>query len=192
LKTEGYSKRKLSERKDPGAHSVGCYIEQGFPADAIQYYLRGLTNGRPAETPLDEALASASIPQFRWPGHPHASRGRSGPIQGRPGVGRGQSMHSGVPEGGPGTRSNSLHHRRDRYRFQASFRQARILAFWRLGFRQCGFRHIARIPPARRPIRLGAAAGFLACYCPRSPFGSRVSHQIQRHLLQSMPAARAI
>ena len=33
---------------------------------------------------------------------------------------------------------------RDRYRFQASFRQARILAFWRLGFRQCGFRHIAR------------------------------------------------
>jgi hypothetical protein len=34
---------------------------------------------------------------------------------------------------------------RGRYRFQASFRQARILAFWRLGFRQCGFHHIARI-----------------------------------------------
>ena len=34
---------------------------------------------------------------------------------------------------------------RDRYRFHASFRQARILAFWRLGFRQCGFHHIARI-----------------------------------------------
>ncbi len=83
MKTEGDSRRKLSERKDPGA-SVGCYIEQGFPADAIQYRLRGLANGRPAETPLDEALASASIPQFRWPGHPHASRGGQGPIQGRP------------------------------------------------------------------------------------------------------------
>jgi glutamyl-tRNA synthetase len=67
LTIEGDSKRKLSERKDPGA-SVGCYIEQGFPADAIQYHLRGLANGQPAETPLDEALASASIPQFGWPG----------------------------------------------------------------------------------------------------------------------------
>jgi len=46
MKTEGDSRRKLSERKDPGA-SVGCYIEQGFPADAIQYRLRGLANGRP-------------------------------------------------------------------------------------------------------------------------------------------------
>ena len=110
MKTEGDSKRKLSERKDPGAHSVGCYIEQGFPADAIQYHLRGLANGRPAETPLDEALASASIPQFRWPVHPHASQDGSGPIQGRPGIGSGQSMHSGLPEGGPGTRSNSPHH----------------------------------------------------------------------------------
>ena len=36
--------------------------------------------------------------------------GGSGPIQGRPGVGRGQSMRTGLPEGGPGTRSNSLHH----------------------------------------------------------------------------------
>ena len=73
MKTEGGSRRKLSERKDPGA-SVGCYIEQGFPADAIQYHLRGPANGRLAEMPLDEALASASIPQFRWPGHPHRSR----------------------------------------------------------------------------------------------------------------------
>jgi hypothetical protein len=109
LKTEGDGKRKLSERKDPGA-SVGCYIEQGFPADAIQYHLRGLANGQPVETPLDEAPASAAIPQFRRPGHPHASQGESGPIQGRPGVGRGQSMHSGLPEGGPGTRSDFLHH----------------------------------------------------------------------------------
>ena len=41
--------------------------------------------------------------------------------------------------------------------------------------------------PARRPIRLGTTAGFLACYFPRSPFRGRVSHQIQRHLL-SIPA----
>ena len=41
---------------------------------------------------------------------PACSQGGSGPIQGTPGVGRGQSMHSGLPEGGPGTRSNSLHH----------------------------------------------------------------------------------
>jgi hypothetical protein len=37
LTTEGDSKRKLSERKDPGA-SVGCHIEQGFrptPSNAI-------------------------------------------------------------------------------------------------------------------------------------------------------------
>ena len=63
MKTEGGSRRKLSERKDPGA-SVGCYIEQGFPADAIQYHLRGPANGRLAEMPLDEALASASIRSF--------------------------------------------------------------------------------------------------------------------------------
>ena len=30
MKTEGDSKRKLSERKDPDV-SAGCYIEQDFP-----------------------------------------------------------------------------------------------------------------------------------------------------------------
>ena len=113
MKTDGDSKRKLSERKDPGA-SAGCSLEQGFPAGAIQYHLRGLANGRLAETPPDQALASAPIPQFRWPGHPRASQGGSGPIQGRPGAGRRQSMPSGVPEGGPGTRSNSCITRRSR------------------------------------------------------------------------------
>jgi hypothetical protein len=47
-------------------------------------------------------------------------------------------------------------------------------------------------PPARRSLRLDTTAGFLACYFPRSPFGSRVSHQILRHLLSSLPATRAI
>lgn len=108
MQTEGDSKRKLSERKDPGA-SAGRHIEQGFPADTIHYHRRGPATGQPAQTPLHEAPASASIPQF-WPGHPHARQARSGPIQGKSGAGPGQSRHSGLPEGRPGTRSNSLHH----------------------------------------------------------------------------------
>ncbi len=56
MKQDGGSRRKLSKRKDPEA-SVTFYIEQGFPAPAVQYYLRGLANGRLAEMPLDEALA---------------------------------------------------------------------------------------------------------------------------------------
>jgi tetratricopeptide (TPR) repeat protein len=47
-------------------------------------------------------------------------------------------------------------------------------------------------PTARGPIRLGTAAGFLACYFPLGPFGLPVSHQIQRFLLSSLPAGRAI
>src|SRR4029077_7697218 len=56
MKQDGGSRRKLSKRKDPEA-SVTFYIEQGFPAPAVQYYLRGLANGRLAEMPLPEALA---------------------------------------------------------------------------------------------------------------------------------------
>jgi glutamyl-tRNA synthetase len=56
MKQDGGSRRKLSKRKDPEA-SVTFYIEQGFPAPAVQYYLRGLANGRLAEMPLDQALA---------------------------------------------------------------------------------------------------------------------------------------
>ena len=55
MKQEGGSRRKLSKRKDPEA-TVTFYIEQGFPAPAVQYYLRGLANGRLAEMPLAEAL----------------------------------------------------------------------------------------------------------------------------------------
>ncbi|WP_026424912.1 glutamate--tRNA ligase [Actinokineospora inagensis] len=50
-------KRKLSKRKDVEA-GVDFYIEAGYPARAILYYLRGLANGRLAEVPLDEALAA--------------------------------------------------------------------------------------------------------------------------------------
>ena len=57
MKQDGGSRRKLSKRKDPEA-SVGYYIEQGIPVEAVQYYLRGLANGRLAEMPLPEALAT--------------------------------------------------------------------------------------------------------------------------------------
>jgi glutamyl-tRNA synthetase len=56
MKQDGASRRKLSKRRDPEA-SVTFYIEQGFPAPAVQDYLRGLANGRLAEMPLDQALA---------------------------------------------------------------------------------------------------------------------------------------
>jgi glutamyl-tRNA synthetase len=56
MKQDGGSRRKLSKRRDPEA-SVGYYIEQGFPAEAVLYYLRGLANGRLAELPLPRALA---------------------------------------------------------------------------------------------------------------------------------------
>ncbi len=57
MKQDGGSRRKLSKRKDPEA-TVSFFIEQGFPAPAVQYYLRGLANGRLAEMPLADALAA--------------------------------------------------------------------------------------------------------------------------------------
>jgi glutamyl-tRNA synthetase len=48
-------KRKLSKRKDPEA-SADYYIEAGYPANAVMYYLRGLANGSLAEIPLEDAL----------------------------------------------------------------------------------------------------------------------------------------
>jgi glutamyl-tRNA synthetase len=56
MKTEGGAKRKLSKRKDPEA-SVDFYLDAGYPAPAVLYYLRGLANGRLAELPLEQALA---------------------------------------------------------------------------------------------------------------------------------------
>ncbi len=56
MKNDGGSRRKLSKRRDPEA-SVNYYIDQGIAAEAINYYLRGLANGRLTELPLDQALA---------------------------------------------------------------------------------------------------------------------------------------
>jgi glutamyl-tRNA synthetase len=53
----GGSKRKLSKRKDDEA-SVDFYLDAGYPAPAVLYYLRGLANGRLADLPLAEALAT--------------------------------------------------------------------------------------------------------------------------------------
>jgi glutamyl-tRNA synthetase len=57
MKQDGGSRRKLSKRKDPES-SVSYYIEQGYPAQAVQYYLRGLANAKLAELPLEQALAA--------------------------------------------------------------------------------------------------------------------------------------
>jgi len=57
MKQDGGSRRKFSKRRDPEA-TVNFYIEQGYPAPAVQYYLRGLANGRLAEMPLPEALTA--------------------------------------------------------------------------------------------------------------------------------------
>ncbi|WP_037908057.1 glutamate--tRNA ligase [Actinacidiphila yeochonensis] len=48
-------KRKLSKRKDPES-SVTFYVQAGYPAEAVLFYLRGLANGRLAELPLPQAL----------------------------------------------------------------------------------------------------------------------------------------
>ena len=56
MKQQGPSKRKLSKRNDPEA-SVDFYLEAGYPAAAVLYYLRGLANGRLAELPPAQALA---------------------------------------------------------------------------------------------------------------------------------------
>ncbi|HEX2821638.1 MAG TPA: glutamate--tRNA ligase family protein [Streptosporangiaceae bacterium] len=57
MKQDGGSRRKLSKRRDPEA-TVSFFIEQGYPASAVQYYLRGLANGRLAEMPLELALTA--------------------------------------------------------------------------------------------------------------------------------------
>jgi glutamyl-tRNA synthetase len=57
MKQSGGGKRKLSKRNDPEA-TVDFYIEEGFPAEAVLYYLRGLANGRLAEMPLEVALST--------------------------------------------------------------------------------------------------------------------------------------
>ena len=67
-----------------------------------------------------------------------------------------------------------------------------VCTFWRLGLRQSSFRHITRIPRRAAPYAWTRPPVSWHAIFPFSPFGSWVSHQIQRHLLSSLPAARAI
>ena len=46
--------------------------------------------------------------------------------------------------------------------------------------------------PVHHPRHLGTATGFLPCYFPLMSFRTPVRHQIQRYLLSSLPAVRAI
>jgi len=55
---------------------------------------------------------------------------------------------------------------RGRRRFQASFRRALFRAFWRLGFRQSSFRHIARISRHTAPYAWARSPVCMACYGP--------------------------
>jgi glutamyl-tRNA synthetase len=57
MKIEGSSKRKLSKRDNEA--DVEFYIKSGYPAGAVQHYLRGLANSRFAEMTFEESAASA-------------------------------------------------------------------------------------------------------------------------------------
>src|SRR6266542_541508 len=75
--------------------------------------------------------------------------------------------------------------RRGRRRLQASFRRAGSCTFWRLGFRQSSFRHIARISRHVIPYAWAWPPVFWHATVPFA-FQIRVSHQIQRYLLSSL------
>lgn len=57
MKFEGSSKRKLSKRDNEA--DVDFYIRSGYPAGAVQHYLRGLANSRFAEMTFAESASSA-------------------------------------------------------------------------------------------------------------------------------------
>ena len=57
MKFEGSSKRKLSKRDNEA--DVEFYIKSGYPAGAVQHYLRGLANSRFAEMTFEESASSA-------------------------------------------------------------------------------------------------------------------------------------
>jgi glutamyl-tRNA synthetase len=57
MKVDGSSKRKLSKRDNEA--DVEFYIKSGYPAGAVQHYLRGLANSRFAEMTFEESASSA-------------------------------------------------------------------------------------------------------------------------------------
>ena len=57
MKFDGSSKRKLSKRDNEA--DVEFYVKSGYPAGAVQHYLRGLANSRFAEMTFEESASSA-------------------------------------------------------------------------------------------------------------------------------------
>jgi glutamyl-tRNA synthetase len=57
MKVDGSSKRKLSKRDNEA--DVEFYIKSGYPAGAVQHYLRGLANSRFAEMTFAESATAA-------------------------------------------------------------------------------------------------------------------------------------
>jgi glutamyl-tRNA synthetase len=55
MKVEGPSRRKLSKRKDPES-AASFYLAAGYPAAAVQHYLRGLADNRLIDLPTAVAL----------------------------------------------------------------------------------------------------------------------------------------
>jgi hypothetical protein len=81
---------------------------------------------------------------------------------------------------------------RGRHRFQASFRWVAICTFWRLGFKQSSLYLIARVFPARRPDAWARPPVYWHAAVPGHFSVHGLAIRPTEHLLQSVPAARAI
>jgi hypothetical protein len=76
--------------------------------------------------------------------------------------------------------------RRKRRRLQASFRRMDHCIFWRLGFRQFSFRHVARVPQCIAPYAW--TRPLVGCHAAvPSTFRRQVRHQTQKHPNQVPP-----
>ena len=82
--------------------------------------------------------------------------------------------------------------RRDRRRLQASFRRGTSLPLLETEIQAIQLSPYHADLPGAPPRTPGHGRRFPGMLLSPSPFGSWVSHQIQRYLLSSLPAARAI
>ena len=81
--------------------------------------------------------------------------------------------------------------RRKRHRFQVSFRWMDHCIFWRLGFRQSSFRHVARVPQRIAPYTW--TRSLVGCHAAFPlTFRRQVRHQTQKHPAKFLPAAQGI
>ena len=91
----------------------------------------------------------------------------------------------------PGGRGRLPGERRRRHRFQASFRWMDHCIFWRLGFRQFSFRHVARVPQRIAPYAW--TRSLVGCHAvfPLA-FRRQVRHQTQEHSSKFLPTEQGI